>query len=293
MSVTSTHSSELYPGQPAGLGLDLLVVRNDLASAVLSVQGAQLLSYRPAGGPDLLWLSPLARFAPGAEIRGGVPICAPWFGVAGPDLPEGLGRHGYARTATWSVQEVAEVPGGGTRLVLSLPGRGGTVPAAWPYDLSMQLEVTIGAQCGLSLAVTTAGGDPVPFSFAFHTYLAVPDVSGARVTGLAGCRYRDAETGAISRQEGDVRIDGFTDRVYLDVPREQTVVSAAGTTRIASDAPSCVVWHPWERAADMVDVRSHSDFLCVERGEVAADARPLAPGETRVRTVVLMPGDDR
>ena len=74
------------------------------ARAVVSIQGGQVLSYVPTpGAQDVLWLSPVARIVPGKSIRGGIPVCWPWFG---PHAADGaLPAHGFVRTAMWSISE--------------------------------------------------------------------------------------------------------------------------------------------------------------------------------------------
>ena len=130
-------------------GLPLIRVRNDQAAALISTYAGQVLSFQPQGAAaDLLFLSDRAFFEPGKAIKGGVPICWPWFG---PD-PEGLGRpaHGFVRNRHWSVIGVTAGSSGETRLVLGLEDSPQT-REVWPYAFELRLEINIGSTLGLTL----------------------------------------------------------------------------------------------------------------------------------------------
>ena len=76
-------------------GLKALRLRASGSEALVYLHGAHLASFRTSEHGELLWLSEKARYAPGKAIRGGVPICFPWFGAhARAELP----AHGFART---------------------------------------------------------------------------------------------------------------------------------------------------------------------------------------------------
>lgn len=269
----------------------LVVVDHPAASARVHAYGAHVVSWTPAGGHDVLWLSPDAVLAPGAAIRGGVPLCFPWFGPH----PGGEGpSHGLARTATWRLVGAAELPDdpdrpGGAVLVtfeLAPEDLPGPVAELWPDGLLARLEVEVGRSLALRLTATNRGAVPVDLTQALHTYLAVDDVRRTRVDGLAGGRYLDkVADGAARVQDGPVLLAGPTDRVYTGTSSRLTVSDPGGRTIEVAKAGSrtTVVWTPWaDGAAGMADVPDDGwhRFLCVEAANAADDAVRLAPGAT-------------
>jgi glucose-6-phosphate 1-epimerase len=269
--VSVVTSGERYPG--AGEGLPLLVVENQFASAALALQGAHLLSFVPVGGKDVLWLSSGAAFAPGKAIRGGIPLCLPWFGKH----PDGLVAHGFARTANWVLESARNQADGSTLLILSLSSTAETLQQ-WPHAFRFELQVEVGAALKLTLHVDNLSDTPAPFTYAFHTYFNVQDYTLSPVHGLEGLTYIDT-TGDISRavQEGVLQLTGSTDRVYLDVPKVQTIRDQDRTIQISSSAKSAVVWNPGEDALKIGDIgAAHQGFLCVERGDVYDNAITIA-----------------
>ncbi|WP_255989865.1 D-hexose-6-phosphate mutarotase [Chitinolyticbacter albus] len=273
--VSIVNSGALYGGE--GVGLPLIVVDNALGRAVLTLQGAHLVSFVPKGGADLLWLSPKATFNPGKAVRGGIPLCLPWFG----GHPDGKPAHGFARSNDWQLGAAETLDDGSTRLTLTLVPSDAT-RALWEHDFAYTLTVTVGRALTLALDCQHKGDVSIRFASAFHTYFAVPDVATARIGGLEGATYINTIGGANSRhqQDGVLVLDGPTDRVYLDVPAVQTIANEQNTIRIDSDTRSAVVWNPWDHAAKMADVGegNHVGFVCVERGDVFDNAIELAPG---------------
>jgi glucose-6-phosphate 1-epimerase len=280
-------STELYPAlhKPGDAGLPMLVVENELGHAVLSLQGAHLMAFQPRGGREMLWVSPKCILAPGMPIRGGIPLCLPWFGSG----PEGAPQHGFGRVMEWTRAGVEACANGATRVVLELAGDASLSPA-WPHAFRFRLEAVVGSSLQLILTAENQSATAAPFAFAFHTYLAVPNVAQARVEGLDGLAYLDkVENFARKVQQGELAITGLTDRIYLDVPPVQTVVTGAGDVRIESDTKCVVVWNAWTNDKTMADIGegNHAGYLCVERGDVADRAVTLAPGDRYRATMTL------
>ncbi|GLS04256.1 D-hexose-6-phosphate mutarotase [Chitiniphilus shinanonensis] len=281
--VSVASSTEIHGGE--GAGLPMLIVENALGRAELTLQGAHLTSFVPAGGRELLWLSPKAAFVPGKAVRGGIPLCLPWFG----GHPEGKPAHGFGRNQPWTLVGAEALSDGTTRVTLELLPNDAT-RALWPHDFVFRLAVTVGSALTLALRVEHRGEVTVPFSCALHTYFAVPDVTLADIDGLDGCTYINTVGGANTRhaQQGTLRLDAPTDRVYLDVPAVQTIRTAQGTTHIESDTRSAVVWNPGDFALNIADVgEAYRHFVCVERGDVFDDALTLAPGDVYEKWLTL------
>ena len=273
------NSAELYPAQhQAGdAGLPMLVVENSLGRAVIALQGAHLMAFQPAGQREMLWVSPKSLFEAGKPIRGGIPLCLPWFG---PATDSSSPLHGFGRIMEWSLVAAEVCADGATRVVLELAGDN-KVSALWPHAFSFRLEVVVGTQLGLTLSAENRSAAAAPFAFAYHTYFAVPNVADARVAGLENTTFID-KTDNMARkiQQGEVAITALTDRVYLDVPAVQTLKNAAGDVKIESDAKCAVVWNCWTNDKNMADLGegNHVGYICVERCDVADRAVSIPAG---------------
>ena len=276
--VQLVNSTELYPAlhQAGDVGLPMLVVENKLGRAVIALQGAHLMEFKPAGAPEMFWISPKCMLEAGKPIRGGIPLCLPWFGPGA----DGSTPHGFARLMPWSLVGSEVCGNGATRVVLELTGDESVNPL-WPHAFSFRLEITVGGKLSLKLVAENRSNQPAPFAFAFHTYFAVEDVAKARVAGLEGTTFIDKmDNFAHKTQSGEVTIEGVTDRIYLDVPAVQHLNAAGRQVVIESDAKCAVVWNAWTNDKNMADLGegNHVGYLCVERCDVADRAVTLPPG---------------
>jgi D-hexose-6-phosphate mutarotase len=261
-------------------GLPFIELWNHNACATLSLQGAQLLSWQPSGETDMLWLSNRAVFAPGKAIRGGIPVCWPWFGehASQPQYP----AHGFARTAQWQVMGTHALGNGDTLVDLRLDTRrlDADVQILWSTPTLLDYRLTIGRTLSLSLTTTNVAPEPITLSQALHTYFAVTDIRHTTITGLDGHDYLD-KTDAFARksQRGDVSIDGEIDRLYLQ--SVEPVILTDGRRRIRIDksgSHTTVVWNPWQagagRLADMDD-DGYRHMVCIEAANAADDSITL------------------
>lgn len=276
---------EVAPGMPA------LDVTGPAATARVLLQGAHVLSWQPAGGRPGLWLSSATRWEPGVPVRGGVPVCFPWFGPHGHD--RSAPAHGFARRVPWSLVG-SEVDGDVVRVVLGLEDDEATRASAWPHRFSARLAVAVGRELGLALTVTNTDDEAWTYEAALHTYLRVPGLDGTRVLGLEDAPWDDRVDGGRHAPAGTpVTFPGQVDRTYAHGGR--TVLDTAdGTTEVLpAGASATVVWNPGaEVAAGMADVGpgEHRGFVCVETAAVAPDAVRLEPGEQHTLTVTYRQG---
>lgn len=266
-------------------GLPLIQVHNAHAQAQVSLHGGQVLSFRPhTASADLLFVSERARYQAGTAIRGGIPVCWPWFGAD----PEGLGRpnHGFARTQVWSVGGIAALPGGATQITLALTDTPDT-RAIWPHTFQLGLEITVGPTLRLALVTHNTGDQPFTITQALHSYLAVGELAQTRVTGLDGGHYIDKAAGALGtlgQQMGAVTFTTEVDRIYSGAPTVLSVQDGAGqrTLRIRSEGSrTAVVWNPGATlAAGMADLKDdeYQRFVCVETANVVDDAVTVPSG---------------
>jgi len=267
-------------------------IRNGASELRVAEQGAQVLEYRQAHHP-IIWLSEQAAFARGQSLRGGVPLCWPWFGdlARNPapvrELWQGEGAapfHGLVRGIDWHLQDVIEADAAVT-LVFNLEAPVVPLPDC-PTAPRVEFRLRLDEQgLHLSLDNHNAGSRPLAFSQALHSYYAVSDVRQIRVEGLQGCRYHDAlQDWQLCRQDAPATLVAETDRVYLDVPAQLAIEDPAWQRRIVLDSEgssSAVLWNPWidkaQRLSQFAD-DAWQRMLCVETGNLLEDARTLAPG---------------
>lgn len=265
-------------------GMPFVRICNRHASADIALQGAHLTAWQPTDEAPVVWLSPKATFAPGKSIRGGIPICWPWFGAhpVHPHLP----AHGFARTLAWRVVECAALPDGSTRIMFELP-RTDTVRTLWPHSCRVTYTVTIGRTLTLELATTNTGSHPFILSEALHAYFAIGDIDAVRIMGLEGCDYLDKVDGFRRKtQKGEVTIAGETDRIYLGTPADHIIEDQKLQRRIhitKRQSRSTIVWNPWaDKSAQMGDMEpeGYRRMVCVESGNAVEDAVTVMPGAT-------------
>ena len=278
-------------------GFPMIHIDNGQAKALISVSSGQVLSFQPVTETaDVMFLSDKAYYAEGKAIKGGVPICWPWFG---PD-PEGLGRpsHGFVRNRLWNVLSTATTPEGATEVTLGLKDTEET-RAMWPQAFELTIAITIGTTLTVELTTRNLGDKAFPLTQAFHTYFKVGDISRVQVLGLENTQYLDKADGGVEKtQVGGVVTIGEVDRIYLDVPNELVIDDSALNRRIrikSSGSKSAVVWNPWVKiAASMADL-DDSDYqrlICVETTNAATDIVEVpANGEFRLQAIYSVERD--
>jgi glucose-6-phosphate 1-epimerase len=276
-------SSELYPHFDGSL--PVLVVENALSRTVLTLQGAQVLSFIPTGRKDLLWQSPKAVLAKGQPIRAGIPLCLPWFGPS----PKGHPLHGFARLLPWAVEDLETQGNGATRLVLSLTDSAST-REMWPHAFTFSLEIVAGKDSRLTLSAHNTSTAAARFEFAFHTYFNVGNVAKTAVNGLEGCTYEDREDqNARKPQNGPLGIAGTTTKLFFDAPAIQTIASPVAAYRLESDCRCRMVWNAGDNDRNVPDLGAgnHKGYLCVEPADATERAVDIPAGRTYATTMTL------
>ena len=277
---------------PGAKGLPCVNVRSDLAEARIYLNGAHITTYKPRGGTDLLFLSGKSHFQPGKPIRGGVPVIFPWFGPKADD--PSAPQHGFARTTQWDLEEVSAAPAGAIRVTLAMRSSDAT-RKLWPQDFELRFSVNIGSTLEMSLQVTNTSTAAFSFEEALHTYLAVSDVRQVAVEGLAGRDFLDKTEGYKRKTQppGALRIEGETDRVYLQTSDTVTVKDPAFKAPLVvakENSNNTVVWNPWiDKAKAMADFGDDEwpRMLCVETANVGESRIQLAPGQSHVMTCTV------
>ena len=262
--------------------LDALELRFGENRCTLTLQGAHLISFIKSG-VEQLWMSPKCIIETGKPIRGGVPVCWPWFGAHKTEVT--YPAHGFARTALWLV-ESEESSSDFTRVVLKLENRSSNT--LFPFKCIVRLQVTLSDSLELSLITDNEGSEAFPLSQALHTYFPISDLSSARIEGLKGCRYADKLLDYAESVESRelVSLEEPTDRVYFDSSDSLTLIDGE-TTRIIQkqNSNTTVVWNPgFDTAGKMTDIGSENyrGFLCIEAANAMSDTRVVEPGESVV-----------
>jgi D-hexose-6-phosphate mutarotase len=255
-------------------------IKNRHAIASIALQGAHVMAFQPHGQEPVLWLSPQAKLAAGKSIRGGVPVCWPWFGPHAQDAAKP--GHGHARTVPWQVVSAATLSGGETQITLELAESDAT-RALWPSATPVRLQITVGAAMHLELRTWNRGGQPVAIGEALHTYFQVSDIGATRIHGLDGCAYYDKVDGmARKTQAGAVEIGSEVDRVYINTAADCVIEDAQRRIRIAKQgSQSTIVWNPWAEKADKMGDFGENGWrrmVCVESGNALENGVTLPPG---------------
>lgn len=263
------------------LGGPVAILTRHRASAVVALQGAQVLSYVPAGGEEVLWLSPVAQLGTAKAVRGGIPVCWPWFGPHPGDASKPA--HGFVRAAPWQVIETA-ADDRATRVTLRFDAT--TIdPALWPHQAIATLTVELGDSLKVTLETVNEGSNELRLSQALHSYFTVGDVAHAVISGLDQRRYIDQlDRSAAPVQSGDILIAAEVDRIYQDTADDVIITGASGGRAIKvakSGSASTVVWNPWlekgERLGDL-GAGGHFRFVCIETANAGSDIKTLRPG---------------
>ena len=275
-------------------GMQKVRVTTPGAAGEIYLHGAHLTSWKPAGREEVLFLSALSQWELGRPIRGGVPICFPWFGGKADD-PKAP-AHGFVRTKAWRIESIAQAGDGVT--VSMFTESDDDTKRWWPADFRLSYRVTFASELRLELVVTNTGKTSLRFEEALHAYHRVGNILDTRVSGLDTVQYIDkTDSNRKKIQHGEIAIVSETDRIYLntiDAIKLEDPVLRRRTHVAKENSRTTVVWNPGAQKA-----RSLSDFaddewiqmICIETSNVADFALDLAPGQQHeMKAVVSVAG---
>jgi len=265
----------------AGNGFIVIDVNNEQCTASVALQGAHLMAWQPKGEQPVIWMSPVATLAKGKSIRGGVPICWPWFGAHAHNAA--FPGHGFARTVPWEAISTEAVDGGSTRISFRIAECN---TEQWPCEVPAEIHMVIGRELEMELVTENRNDEVIAVGDALHTYFAVADAGKIAIRGLDGCDYLDkVDGGARKVQDGDITISAEVDRIYFDQGQDVVVEDPVMKRRINIEkrgSHSTIVWNPWvEKCKQMGDFGSDDGYLgmvCVESANAADDVVEVAPG---------------
>ena len=271
--------------------LIFITVSNKYADADICLYGAHVTSFRPRNTMDLLWLSPESFFEVGKPIRGGIPVCFPWFGPhkTDPDQPQ----HGFARLMYWDVLETAVRPNNETLIRLQLNSSDET-KAYWPCDFHAEMSITIGLTLTVTLKMTNISAEPFEYGCALHSYYNLSAIENMSVEGLQGTAYYNQLSAENGVQEEDfLQIQGAFTRHYLDTETPVVIADSIFHRRIKvnkSGSKVTTVWNPGQEAcANIVDLPDdgYETFVCVEATNAFGYEIQLAPGESYETSAII------
>jgi len=267
-----------------------IVIQNRKAKALISLQGAHLLSWVPAGQSDVLWLSEQAIFKQGKSVRGGIPICWPWFGAH--ETNDTLPAHGFARTVMWQVVKTEALSDDETMIVFRLDCRyqDQAVSNMWSHAVSVEYTLIIGDSLTLSLKTHNHSDHAVLIGQAFHTYFNIDNIKDTQVCGLENKSYLDKPDNFKQKiQSGPLVVTNEVDRVFINTEDAVAIKNKSRVITISKQGScSTVVWNPWKDVAEkMGDMGEHGyrQMLCVESANAADDTRTIEAGASHQLSV--------
>lgn len=265
-------------------GIKIVRINHAQAEAAISLHGGHLVWFKPKGEDDVIWLSEKAEFDTTKAIRGGIPVCWPWFGKAAAP------SHGFARNSEWTLHEHRENDNG-VIIALTLCDSDAT-RAVWPHKFSNMLTFEIGTELTVSLTSTNNDDDAWSYSGALHTYFNVESIRETTISQM-GSQYQDStQSGQICQGGEQLSFNGEVDRVYTQ-PESTVMIHDGNRRQIAvtnSGHNAAVIWNPWqalsESMADMAD-DSFETMVCVESTIHNSQSITLAPGESHTLTTQI------
>ena len=272
-------------------GLPRVSVKTGLCRAEVYLYGAQVTSWKPAGRDEVIFVSEKSHWESGKAIRGGIPVCFPWF-RAKPDDPQAP-MHGFVRTKEWRLEAIRREADDSVSVLMSTASDEES-RRWWPHEFQLEYLLRMGERLELELTMENMGRSELHFQEALHTYFRVGDVRKASVRGLDGVRFLDnRDENKEKLQEGDLVLTKQTDNAYLDARGSVEIMDASLNRRLLTEksgSVSTIVWNPWsDGAAKMADLGDEEwrGMLCVEGGNVLGQAVTLEGGGTHRMKISL------
>ena len=265
--------------------IPVVEIKNNHASAIISLQGAHILSWTPAKNTEVIWLSDDATFALGKSVRGGIPICWPWFGAH--ESNSSFPAHGFARTVLWQVTNTKSLLAGETEITFQLvtDDSDENLQKMWPQSTIAEYKVTVGETLTMELTTFNHSDKTIPIGQALHTYFNINEIGNTTVSGLDKKTYLDKTDEFNSKiQDGPIIINKEVDRVYLDTADDIVIDNKERKIIIKKQGShSTVVWNPWKDVAEKMGdlgTEGYRKMLCVESANAADDTVNIKAGES-------------
>jgi len=271
-------------------GLLRVQITGSQVEGEIYLHGAQVTSWKPAGSDEVLFVSTKSRWQEGQAIRGGIPICFPWFRAKADD-PKAP-AHGFVRTKSWQLESIVEDDSG---VAVSMSTESDEQTRRWwPAGFRLVYRVVFGPELTMELTCTNTGNTGLRFEEALHTYNQVSDVANVRLQGLDAVEFLDnTDSNKAKIHNGEVTISSATDSAFIGTQSDVDLIDPQLSRHIRlkkANSATTVVWNPWrEGAARLGDLGDGewAQFLCVEASNILAASVSLAPEEEHKMTAVL------
>lgn len=266
-------------------------ISNQYADAKISLYGAQVISFKPKDEHDILWVSPMSKYEVGKAIRGGIPVCFPWFGPhkSDPARPQ----HGLARLINWQVTETASLSNGETLVRLELHSSPQT-KVYWPYDFSAAMTFTVGKTLTVTLKITNTSRIQFDYSCALHSYYNLSAIEDISIEGLHGARFhKNNEPGDFIQDTTKLKINQIEDRNYYNTEATCIIKDLKFKRKISvakAGSKVTTVWNPGAvNCARMEDMpnEAYRRFICIEAVNSFDNTICLTPGESHETSAII------
>lgn len=239
-----------------------LILSHDLFSARLTLHGGHVVSWQPKGHDEVFWMSKKAQLENGRAIRGGVPICWPWFGPY-----NDAGNHGFARTSTW---QLGDIDINSNRIKVELILEGENKSSVWPYKFRVKQVLMFSTTFSQQLIIENLSHKDFQFSSALHSYFSVSNPENIAIPELNSACFDDK----IKKIQGCAPADVFNctgpiDKIYYH-NSAMTMFDKGWKRAIEikkSNSAQWVLWNPGlDIAAGMADIhqQGENEFVCLE-----------------------------
>lgn len=273
-------------------GYPVISINNSFANAEIALHGAHVMRFQPTGEKPVIWLSKTAVYSEGKAIRGGIPICWPWFGDKSvndnkSNKTQVLPAHGFARSMFWELVSVQDNIETGTEIVFALKENEKTL-SLWPYYFCLQLRVLVSKNLSVELSVKNTDETSFSFTGALHTYLSLGDIEASKIYGLNGVPYINKLNDQLKTQLDDIVISSELDNVYQPTVADITVYDKSQSRELLiqkQGSQSTVVWNPWEEKSSRMkdfDPGGFRNMVCIEAANTSGDVIFLQPQETHI-----------
>jgi glucose-6-phosphate 1-epimerase len=271
-------------------GLARVVITTSSCTGEMYLHGAHVTAWQRRGAEPVLFVSSESRWQDGHAIRGGVPICFPWFAAKADESSAPM--HGFVRTKAWQLESILQT--GDTVTVTMFTDSNDQTKQWWPADFSLIHRATFGSELRLELVVKNTGAAPLRFEEALHSYFRVGNIEKVQLHGLGGVTYLDkTDANRKKTQQGPISIVAETDRIYLNTAGAVELEDRAlhRCIDVAKERSlTTVVWNPWiDKAKGLSDFGDAEwvQMVCIETCNVADFAIELGPGEQHQMAAII------
>jgi glucose-6-phosphate 1-epimerase len=271
-----------------------LLIKHDKCQASISLYGGQVLTWQPKGQKDVFWLSKEALYQEGKVIRGGIPLCWPWFGAHWYDRDNKAGNHGFARQKNWQIDTI-NINAEQVIIVLTLSVE--QQHRLWPNKGLLKQYLTFGECFSQRLEMTNLSDDMAQYTGALHSYFSVSDPKNITIDNLSQLSFIDKLTGVEHINKKFIHGEGPVDRIYQASKADQVMQIVDSTwQRIieiqSKNSQQWVFWNPGrEIAQNMTDVHKNAEqeFICLEAANTEPTNLPSKKSITLEQTIRILP----